>query len=249
MAKRLYAKGKIFLTAVVFLLVSCIFASLIYVNNYYRTTPGVVEALASVSDICVTTINKDTLVFSPDDPKAGLIFYPGGKVEYTAYAPLMQAFAEEGILCVLVKMPGNLAVLDQNAADGLQAEFPNITDWYIGGHSLGGSMAASYVSKHTKDYQGLILLAAYSTADLSDSGLTVFSLYGTEDQVLGMDAYQKYYDNLPDDLIETVIEGGSHAQFGAYGPQKGDGTPTISAAEQLRAVIDCCCPVMLANAN
>ena len=58
------------------------------------------------------------------------------------YAPLLHDLAEDGILCVLVKMPCNLAVLDMNAADGIPECFPEVTDWYIGGHSLGGAMAA-----------------------------------------------------------------------------------------------------------
>ena len=81
-------------------------------------------------------------VFAPESPTAGLIFYPGGKVENTAYAPLLHDLAEGGILCVLVKMPCNLAVLGMNAADGIPECFPEVTDWYIGGHSLGGAMAA-----------------------------------------------------------------------------------------------------------
>ncbi len=83
---------------------------------------------------------------------AGLIFYPGGKVEYTAYQPLMAACAERDILCVLVEMPFNLAVFDINAADGIQEQYPEVGHWYIGGHSLGGSMAASYLSKHTEKF-------------------------------------------------------------------------------------------------
>ncbi|MBQ3601265.1 MAG: alpha/beta hydrolase, partial [Lachnospiraceae bacterium] len=112
------------------------------------------------------------------------MFYPGGKVEYTAYLPLMNSLAEEGILCVLLKMPFNLAVLDMNAADGIQEQFPEIENWYIGGHSLGGAMAASYLETHANDYQGLILLGSYSTADLSTTELEVLSIYGSEDTVL-----------------------------------------------------------------
>ena len=82
--------------------------------------------------------------------KCGFIFYPGGKVEYTAYAPLM---------CVLLKMPLNLAVLDVNAADSVFDMFPEISSWYIGGHSLGGSMAASYALENTDKLEGLVLLA------------------------------------------------------------------------------------------
>lgn len=173
--------------------------------------------------------------FLPNQPTAGLIFYPGGKVEDTAYAPLMRAIAEKGILCGLVKMPGNLAVFSPNAANGLQQAHPEITDWYIGGHSLGGAMAASYAAKHSDDYAGLILLAAYSTKDLTSTSLRVLSIYGSEDGVLNRDSNEKDLKNLP----EVVIDGGCHAQYDSYGAQKGDGTPTISDEEQIQQTATC----------
>jgi dienelactone hydrolase len=144
----------------------------------------------------------------------------------------MQALAADGILCVLVKMPGNLAVLDMAAAEGIPELF-DIGAWYLAGHSLGGSMAASYLADHTDDFAGLILLGAYSTADLSGSGLDILSLYGSEDLVMNREKYAKYRKNLPSDLTETVIDGGCHAYFGMYGPQEGDGIPTITNEEQI----------------
>lgn len=95
-------------------------------------------------------------------------------------------------------------------------------------------MAASYLSSHTEEFEGLVLLAAYSTSDLSGSGLQVLSVYGSEDRVLNMDSYEKYRENLPADFTEVVIPGGCHAYFGCYGAQKGDGTPGITNEEQIR---------------
>ena len=159
-------------------------------------------------------------------------------MENTAYAPLLHKLADEGILCVLVKMPCNLAVLDTNAADGIPEEFPEVDSWYIGGHSLGGAIAASYAAKHVDELDGLILLAAYSTADLTDSGLQVFSAYGSEDGVLNRGKYETNRANLPADTVEMLINGGCHAGFGSYGPQTGDGTPTISAEDQQQQTAD-----------
>ena len=179
-----------------------------------------------------------TIVFEPEGATKGFIFYPGGKVEYTAYIPLMQACAENGILCVIVEMPFNLAVFDINAADGIQKEYPQIENWYIGGHSLGGSMAASYLEKHTNEYEGLILLGSYSTADLSDDELEVLSIYGSEDQVLNREKYNDNISNLPKNFKEIVIEGGCHAYFGMYGAQDGDGTPSITNEEQIQQTVE-----------
>lgn len=205
----------------------------IYVSDYYHADKEAITAFATEGEIEQRTLEDGSLAFLPEKSEMGLIFYPGGKVEYTAYIPLMRALAARGVLCILIEMPCHLAVLDMNAADGVQAAFPEIDCWYIGGHSLGGSMAALYVAKHETEFEGLILLASYSTADLSDSALTVLSIYGSEDGVMNREKYEKYKANLPVHLNETVIEGGCHAYFGMYGAQQGDGTPRIKAAEQI----------------
>ena len=135
-------------------------------------------------------------------------------------------------------MPFNLAVLDIDAADGIQGLYPDVEDWYLGGHSLGGSMAASYLAENKEDYEGLILLGSYSTADLSNTSLNVLSVYGSEDQVLNHEKYSQYKENLPTDFTELVLEGGCHAYFGMYGAQDGDGTPTLSNIEQIKLTAD-----------
>lgn len=205
-----------------------------FVSDSYHADETAWEAMACQTDSVQAELDGNVTWFVPEAPTAGLIFYPGGKVENTAYAPLMRACAENGILCALVRMPGNLAVLDANAADGLQQEHPEITTWYIAGHSLGGAMAAGYAAAHEKDFDGLILLAAYSTKDLSQTPLRVLSVYGSEDGVMNREAYEKNGSNLPADTTEVLLDGGCHAQFGSYGPQDGDGIPTISGEEQVR---------------
>lgn len=217
----------------------CLFTvGFVYINDYYRPTEQALAALNSTEQVEVSYLEDGTLVFKPVESNKGLIFYPGGKVAYEAYAPLMQALAEQGILCVLPEMPCNLAVLDMDAAEGISEQFPEVTDWYLGGHSLGGSMAASYVAENATEYKGLILLASYSTADIADSGLQVLSVYGSEDKVLNLEKYEEYRSNLPGDTVEYVIEGGCHAFFGSYGAQEGDGVPTITEEEQLQKTVD-----------
>ncbi len=233
-------KRKIFIwvTSIVVVLAVIFGACAVYVNDYYRADAEAIAAFAPMNTITKEVLDDNTIVYAPEDANTGFIFYPGGKVEYTAYAPLMQACADRGILCVLVEMPFNLAVLDMNAADGIQEKYPEIKDWYIGGHSLGGSMAASYLADNTNDYEGLILLGSYSTADLSGTELSVLSVYGSEDKVLNRKKYDENKSNLPDGFTEIVIDGGCHAYFGMYGAQDGDGTPTITNKEQINLTVD-----------
>lgn len=204
----------------------------IYVSDYYKADTEAISKWKSCT-VRRESLGDTATVYrrhSIEKSDAAFIFYPGGKVEHTAYEPLMKHLAGSGVVCILVEMPFRLAVLDMNAADEIRQQFPTIEHWYIGGHSLGGSMAASHAATHREDYEGLVLLGAYSTADLSESGLEVLSLYGSEDTVMNKEKYKK---NLPYEYTEYIIKGGCHAYFGEYGAQKGDGVPTISHREQI----------------
>ena len=111
----------------------------------------------------------------------GLILYPGAKVPAEGYAPTAQAIAGQGYLVVVVPMPLNFAVFDVGAADRVIAAHPEIARWAIGGHSLGGAMAAQYAADHAAAIAGLALCGAYSAANLSASGLAASSVYGSLD--------------------------------------------------------------------
>lgn len=142
---------RILLAALAVMILAVLIGGDTYLSDYYHASDLAVEAMAVQEDGIQVEQDGSVTWFLPGEPTAGLIFYPGGMVEDTAYAPLMRAFAENGILCGLVKMPGNLAVLSPNAADGLQQAHPEITEWYIGSHSLGSAMAVSYAAKHAKE--------------------------------------------------------------------------------------------------
>ncbi len=230
-------RTKIILAVIAAILLAAVIGVFIYINDYYKANDTAVSAMAGTASVTVETDGKYTF-FKPESATVGFIFYPGGKVEHTAYAPLLLELAENGILTVLVEMPARLAVLDSDAADGVTERFPDIGAWYIGGHSLGGSMAASYLADNAEDFRGLVLLAAYSTDDLSDTGLSILSLYGTEDRVLNLEKYGKYYKNLPRGTNEVVLEGANHAGFGSYGAQDGDGKATISGEEQRALTVE-----------
>ena len=209
-------------------------ACTIYVSDYYRADNTSIASFTASHSVKANESPDGTIVFEPTDPIAGFIFYPGGKVEYTAYVPLMSALAEQGVLCILIEMPFNLAVLDMNAAEGWTDKYPDVGNWYIGGHSLGGSMAASFVAKNAEDFDGLILLGSYSTAKIM---LPVLSVYGSEDKIMNREKYDKYKANINSSLTEAVIDGGCHAYFGMYGAQDGDGTPSITNEEQISITV------------
>ncbi len=205
----------------------------IYVNDYYRADTAAIDAYVPEVKIEERELKGGAVAYIPDECIAGVIFYPGGKVEAAAYVPLMRALAKEGILAVLVEMPFNLAVLKKTAANGMKDQLFWVDNWYMAGHSLGGSMAAAYAADNKDDYKGVILLGAYSSKNLSNSGLKVASIYGSLDTVMNKDNYVGSMGNLPADLTETIIEGGNHSGFGMYGLQEGDTEATITGVAQI----------------
>ena len=198
---------------------------------------------ALVSDDAVTIEQVDDLTaFLPVEPVTdrAIAFYPGGKVEPEAYAPLLRVLAEEGVASVLVAMPGDLAVLAPKKGDRAVEEFQELGPWYAAGHSLGGVMAASWFSKRLDTLEGLALLAAYPAGgvDLSEENHPVVSITASNDRVLDRETWRERKANLPADAVYVDIEGGNHAGFGAYGPQEDDGRATLCPEEQWRLTVD-----------
>lgn len=202
----------------------------VYVGNYYHSDEEATALLAGTSEVSVTQI-KNGLFLDGNGKEDALIFYPGGKVEYTAYLPLLVELASQGVDCFLLKMPCNLAIFGSNRAQAVMDNY-DYEHWYLAGHSLGGAMAASYAAGHLEELDGLVLLAAYPTKSLAADDFCVLTLYGSEDGVLAMDKVEAGRAFMPADYTELCIQGGNHAQFGSYGAQDGDGTATISAEEQ-----------------
>ena len=206
----------------------------LYVGQYYHAASTALSSLRSDGTVTVTQTGFGWLFDGPSPNKA-LIFYPGAKVEETAYAPLLNRIAAEGMDVFLVKMPFRLAFFGADKATDLISQY-EYDEWYIGGHSLGGAMAADYAAKHDGELKGLILLAAYPTKPLG-AGLKVISIYGSNDGVLNMKKLEAGRQYLPENAVTYVIEGGNHAQFGDYGAQSGDKEASISAEEQQRQTV------------
>jgi hypothetical protein len=201
--------------------------------------PQAIAALRSDSSVIVSV--DEWLVFQPAQREAitGLVFYPGGRVDPRAYAPAASAIAAEGYLVVVVPMPLNLAVLGPGRAVDVMANFGGVQHWAVGGHSLGGSMAAKFAFDNPDLVEGLVLWASYPAGsnDLSSYELAVSSVYGTEDGLATREEIAQSGDLLPTDTRWVAISGGNHAQFGWYGPQRGDNAAGISREAQQEQVV------------
>jgi len=195
------------------------------------------EATAALQSTDQVTVKQGKFIsFIPNNysiDSTGLIFYPGGRVDPKSYAPLAMMIAQQGIMVVIVPMVLNLAVFSANKAQKVIDAYPDIQHWAIAGHSLGGSMAASFVHDHPNSMVALYLLASYAAKNdnISSYNITVLSIYGTHDQVLSEDM-NATMTRLPSSAQLIPIEGGNHASFGNYGKQSGDGTATITRQQQ-----------------
>jgi hypothetical protein len=203
-------------------------------------SPYALSALRS-SDTVRVAQTKVGWEFMPREirPTVGVIFYPGGHVDARSYAPYAADLAAEDYLVVIVPMPLSLAVLAPNSADAVIDAYPAMTDWVIAGHSLGGTMAARYADAHLDQIEGLVLLASYPAerTDLSQAAVTAASVLGTRDTVIDQATWSAAKPLLPDSTRYIELDGGNHAQFGSYGPQKGDSPATITAEQQRASAV------------
>lgn len=190
-----------------------------YLRSYYPADETA-AALSRSSNIYQTGA---CTILEPDAPAdTGIIFYPGAKVEGNAYLPLLDQLRDQGYACILVNMPFHMAFFNVNGARDAMEQLPQISSWYICGHSLGGAMASTFASKNPQSVDGLILLGAYIYGDYPvEDALTIYGSLNA-----GVGEKIDYTENI------VVIDGGNHAQFGNYGPQKGDLPALISAEEQ-----------------
>ena len=209
----------------------------IYVNTYYRADASAGAFLVSDEQVRVEKTEYGWFLDGPSAENA-MVFYPGAKVEETAYAPILHRFAEEGMDVCLVKMPFRLAFLGINKASDVMARY-DYDNWYIGGHSLGGAMSAVYAADHGDELKGIVLLAAYATKKLDDDLLEIV-VYGSGDGVLNRaktEEGRQFAPGIEGNYLELVIEGGNHVLMGNYGRQKGDGEAGITAEEQQEKIV------------
>ena len=221
------------------------FGFIVWAETPLGPAPEALSALESDSQVTVTV--DDFITFQPANPstgsgqalqpETGFIFYPGGRVDYRSYAAPLREIAAQGYLVVLLPVKLNLAFFDINAAAPVFEKYPDIQNWAVGGHSLGGVASALFAKDHP-EIAGLIFWASYPADDsLRNSGLKMLSIYGTNDMA-GMAKFDETKTLLTADAKYIVIDGGNHAQFGDYGPQPGDNAATISRDEQQSQVVN-----------
>ena len=219
------------------ILVLSLAAFLIYFSQGYGPSPAAVAAMQSSESVNVTDTGDLVTLMPKSVSKAGLVFYPGARVEAAAYAARLRPLAEQGYAVFIVSFPLNLAVFGTNRAGDVIAAHPDIKTWAVGGHSLGGAFASAFLKSRT-DIHGLILYASYPAGDLSQrTDLVAVSIYGTQDALATVERIANARPTLPPQTRYMAIEGGNHSYFGDYGMQTGDGIPSISREEAALQIV------------
>lgn len=205
----------------------------------YQPSQAALAAMQSTDEIMVRD-EEQVIRFEPKTPvQPSIIYYPGGLVKPESYATYAQAFAQAGHRVYIVKMPLNLAIFGGDRAQPIIAAKQPDETFLLGGHSLGGVMAARYAAAHASSLGGVFFLASYPDpkGSLVSSNLPVFSVVGSNDGAVNMAALTEAKKDLPNTAEYHTIRGGNHSQFGSYGFQKGDRPAEISADQQLDETI------------
>ena len=212
-----------------------------YLADYNHAEKTATDMLNGTSNVSVVKTSNGLFLDGSGNDSA-VIFYPGGKVEYTSYLPMLINLANRGIDCYLVEMPFNIAFFGQNSADSIMNN-SSYDHYFIAGHSLGGVVASAYVNA-TNNTDGVILLAAYPTEKISKP---VLSVYGSNDNALNKVKYEAAKPLIKGNFTEVIIKGGNHAQFAYYGNQSGDGKANITAENQQNQTVDAIINFIKAN--
>jgi len=196
----------------------------VWTQFYYEATE---DALAFVNEQ-----EGPYLVFGDESATTGVVFYQGAKVEAAAYSYLGAELAKEGYFVVIPQLPLNLAILGFNEAQSIMEQYDQVENWYLGGHSLGGAMASRFAYLNEQLVEGIIYLASYPADDFSQSNIPKLSIYGEVDQIATLETMETKRELFSPNTTWSMIEGGNHANFGMYGPQKGDNEGLMPASEQ-----------------
>jgi len=234
---KLKGKFNIFpITKLIFYIIILIILFLSGMNNYSATDEAI-QYLKNTGNVKAVKI-KEGYYFDGPGEEAAIVFFPGARIQYTAYAKLMYKFAQNGQDCFLISLPLNLAFFNAKAPEKIMLKY-KYDKWYISGHSLGGVVACAYATNNPEKIDGVISLASYPSKKLP-SDIEYYSIYGSEDRVLNLEKYEASKENWPNKYKEFIINGGNHSNFADYGEQKGDGEARISAEEQQNIVIGKC---------
>lgn len=216
------------------LLILAILATIIYfkVTNY-PASQAAKQTFEQVQEKYDVSKNKDYLYFTANESqKSALIIVPGGNVNKIAYLPLVSLILADGHDVAIVNAYFDLSIITPYRPINVINDHPE-KDFYIAGHSLGGTTAAMFVAKYPDKIKGLIFLASYPASDMSNLKMPTLSISGSLDAFVPPKLIETKKPLFPKDATTfVIIEGGNHSQMGDYGLQRKDNPATITPSQQ-----------------
>lgn len=231
---------------VVFLVV-IIAAGTVFLGTPFEGSPEAVEGVDADERVSLERTNGG-YVLEPTEGEStvGVVFYPGARVEPSAYvASLAPLAAQANVTVVIPQMPLYLAIVDYgvartglgtDAASQAMTSRSDVDQWFVGGHSLGGAVACWYADDNAEAVDGLVLYGSYCDRDISERDLAVLSVAGTADTVVDEASYERGLEKLPPDATVVELDGLNHTQFGSYTGQRGDTATGTSYEEAHRTL-------------
>lgn len=202
--------------------------AVIWAESPMRAEAGPLAAVRADPSITYRDAGSAVLLIPKQPNGVGLVFIAGARVDAPAYAAKLAGIADAGVTVEIVRPVLNFAIVDTRPLSSFESLSPKVGTWLIGGHSLGGVKACEYATQ--KGVAGLVLFGSYCANDLSGTSLPVVSIAGSRDGLSTPAKIAAARHLLPASAELDTISGSVHGQFGDYGVQPGDGTPTVSDA-------------------
>jgi Alpha/beta hydrolase family len=217
-----------------------VISSYIFINFYsfYKAEQPLWDKVLSDPLISVLENKEEYIIqVANTNPATNFIFVSGGLVEEKAYIHNLAEIAKINNIRIYVpKIFLKLAIFDQGAIDRV-IKLHKLTNYYVGGHSLGGVVACYHTRKNPETTKGLILMGSYCDEDIKAYKGQVLSMVGSEDKLMNGNTRTEKNKNLPQQAIIQTIQGMNHAQFGSYGKQRGDGEAIENNYDSLTKVV------------
>ncbi len=195
--------------------------------------------LARATETVTVTEHPEGVVLTPDAPNGGgLVFFAGARVDPAAYANKLSGVAESGITVVIARPTLNFAILETRPLSTWEGLAPGVDTWMVGGHSLGGVRSCMYAADSDNEVSGIVLFGSYCSVDLSQTGIPALTFIGENDELSTQADIEEASAKLPSDAEFVLIADASHAQFGDYGIQPGDGPQEADDDEVRDAITD-----------
>lgn len=214
--------------AVVLLLLGLVVGFFVWTNQVAPADETYVAKVSGNTNFTVSDTGHSLILsLNAYHAQTGIVFIPGARVDPRAYLYKLSGIVENtGITVVITKPTYNLALFDLRPIATFTGDVNNIDKWYIAGHSLGGVRACQYAADQSTHVTGLILFGSYCDTDVS---VPTLSLTAENDKLTSDKDVSDHLTHLKGEVTTYEVDDASHASFGDYGKQTGDGDATIDS--------------------